>query len=223
MTSNFFSGVTDEQLNDWAAAVAPTVPGKLQEWTVMVNSEKFPLIRDQRLLVQELLDNLDASNVELIDHRPVRISLPNERARRETIPDVPFIPTTAGKPVWWRVRFAWRQPSLNTEWPAIEYVPSLPLQGNPDLVELSQGWTEADEPHPFKADVLLDSVGGKLEDAPESDSTLDRIVDGIGDINDTAVETSEAIRDASKGIAVALTVGALVYFASKLSRTKRTI
>jgi hypothetical protein len=179
---------TDSQLTEWAGVTAPMLPGKLQEWSLLVDSQAVPLAKDQRELVEELLDDLGAEHIEVLDSRPTRFSLANTRARRETLP-VSFIPTVSGKPVSWRVRFAWYATAQSVPWPA--------------------------EPDPTQAVILLDSVGGKIVDAPPPDpSFLEKVVtvgDAIGELNTQAQNTARIV-------AGAVMVAGLVYLYMELRK-----
>jgi hypothetical protein len=184
---------TTAQVNEWSGISAPIVPDKLQEWVLILNAEEYPLLEDQKELIRDTLESLeiDSDEVELINFAATRIGLPKTRARREDLP-ISFIPTVRGKPVWWRIRFPWRRESDSVNWPALR-------KGFGFMPMITD---------PTEADILLDSVGGNLEQAPEPPPDfLERIGEGAGSVGQEIKSLGETVLAVS-----ALAGGAYILF-----------
>lgn len=181
---------TDEQLAEWERAVAPVTPNTTQDWVMLVNSERWPTIDEQKRAIESIIRRLGGHDVEFLRFSPTRIQPTKMRMSRETLP-LSYAPTVRGRPLWWLIRWTWHGSENVVPWPA------------------EQHGVLTRSIDPSQADVLLDSVGGLQEHREPSPDLLERI-EGI------AGDAARASANIGLVLGVAAAIGLGVYVARSL-------
>lgn len=181
---------TDEQLAQWETVTAPVTPGTTQDWAVLVNTDRWPTIDEQKRAIESIIRRLGGKDLEFLRFSNTRIQPSRVRVTRETLP-INFVPTVRGRPVWWLIRWNWFGTENVVPWPAEQH-----------------GLLTRDI-DPSQADVLLDSVGGAQEIATPKPDLVDRI-EGI------AEDLAEGSKQIGIGIAVIGVLVGAVYVAKAL-------
>lgn len=191
---------SERELSQWQQVTAPVTPNTTQDWVMVVNTEEFPTLDQQKEVIANIMDRIGAQNVRFERFSPSRILPSKPRMTRETIPNIDFVPSTRGKPVYWLIRWDWFGTEDSVPWPAERHV----FGATPSL-----GNVLTRQVDPLQADVLLAAVGGEQKAAIPEPTLLDRI-------EDVGTNFKEGAEKVGTGLLVLGVVAGGFYLASKL-------